>query len=156
VQTARGLAHAAGEATGRRFRLLRAGGLGRLDLLIRITRAVAPARDVTFPPWQGMQYLRDMAGGRTKLAPPRQRPLPRAAVDDGARGPRGAPRQASGRLGARGRLTRRGLRCRRRGRGRRDGAFDFVRGVPAANSVPSRPLRHAKSSPRSNGQSRGR
>jgi nucleoside-diphosphate-sugar epimerase len=69
VQTARGLAHAAGEATGRRFRLLRAGGLGRLDLLIRITRAVAPARDVTFPPWQGMQYLRDMAGGRAKLTP---------------------------------------------------------------------------------------
>jgi hypothetical protein len=69
VQTARGLARSASEATGRHFRLLRAGGLGRLDLLIRITRAVAPAHDVTFPPWQGMQYLRDMAGGRAKLAP---------------------------------------------------------------------------------------
>lgn len=69
VLSARGLTEAASEATGGRFGLLRAGGLGRLDLLIRVTRAVAPGRGETFPPWQGMQYLRDMFGGRAKLAP---------------------------------------------------------------------------------------
>ena len=67
--SARGLARAASEATGRRFRPLRAGGLGRLALLVRMARAVAPGRDVPFPPWQGMQYLHDMFSGRAKLAP---------------------------------------------------------------------------------------
>ncbi len=67
--SARGLARAASEATGQRFRLLRAGGLGRLELLIRVARTVAPGRGETFPPWQGMQYLRDMFSGRAKLAP---------------------------------------------------------------------------------------
>ncbi len=67
--SARGLAHAASEAMGQRFRLLRAGGIGRLELLIRIARTVAPGRSDTFPPWQGMQYLRDMFSGRAKLAP---------------------------------------------------------------------------------------
>ena len=69
VLSARGLAEAASEATGARFRLLRAGGIGRLDLLIRVTRSLAPGRDDVFPPWQGMQYLRDMFSGRSKLAP---------------------------------------------------------------------------------------
>jgi nucleoside-diphosphate-sugar epimerase len=67
--SARGLASAASEATGQRFRLLRAGGLGRLGLLITVARTVAPGRGETFPPWQGMQYLRDMFSGRAKLAP---------------------------------------------------------------------------------------
>ena len=65
---ARGLARAASEATGKRFRTLRAGGLGRLELMIRVARKVAPGHDETFPPWQGMQYLRDMFSGRAKLA----------------------------------------------------------------------------------------
>ena len=69
VVTARELAHAASDATGHRFRLLRAGGLRRLAWLIRITRRLAPGRGQTFPPWQGMQYLRDMFSGRAKLAP---------------------------------------------------------------------------------------
>ena len=69
VLSARGLARAASEASGRRFRLLRAGGLGRLGLLIRVARTLAPGRGETFPPWQGMQYLRDMFSGRAKLAP---------------------------------------------------------------------------------------
>lgn len=66
---ARGLADAASEATGASFHLLRAGSLSRLETLIRITRAVVPARDQVFPPWQGMQYLRDMFSGAGKLAP---------------------------------------------------------------------------------------
>ena len=69
VLDARGLATAATEATGDRFKLLRAGGLGRLDRLIRLTRALAPGRDDVFPPWQGMQYLHDMFSGVVALAP---------------------------------------------------------------------------------------
>lgn len=69
VETARGLADAASDATGHRFRLLRAGGLRRLEWLIRITRRLAPGRGQTFPPWQGMQYLRDMFSGRARLSP---------------------------------------------------------------------------------------
>jgi hypothetical protein len=69
VLSARGLARAAQEATGRAFGLLRAGGLGRLDTLIKITRTLAPARNEVFPAWQGMQYLRDMFSGLPKLAP---------------------------------------------------------------------------------------
>ncbi|MEO7094387.1 MAG: NmrA family NAD(P)-binding protein, partial [Polyangiales bacterium] len=60
---ARDLAFAASEVTGKTFRLLRAGDLPRLETLIAITRALVPARREVFPPWQGMQYLRDMFGG---------------------------------------------------------------------------------------------
>ena len=67
--SARELALAASEATGERFRLTRAGGLGRLEGLIRVTRAVVPGKDELYPPWQGMQYLHDMFEGRAKLAP---------------------------------------------------------------------------------------
>lgn len=69
VLTARDLVPVATDAIGRPFRLLRAGGLGRLDLLIRITRTLAPAKGETFPAWQGMQYMRDMFSGRVKLEP---------------------------------------------------------------------------------------
>jgi nucleoside-diphosphate-sugar epimerase len=51
----------------RRWALLRAGGIGRLSALIRLVRALTPRSDAPFPPWQGMQYLRDMASGRGKL-----------------------------------------------------------------------------------------
>lgn len=57
------------ELTGERFKTLRAGGLGRLDLVIRVARTIAPRRDAIFPVWQGMQYVRDMASGRGKLDP---------------------------------------------------------------------------------------
>ena len=69
VASARGLARAAGEATGKEFRLLRAGSLRRLDTLIAVTRTLAPGRREVFPPWQGMQYLRNMFSGLPKLAP---------------------------------------------------------------------------------------
>jgi nucleoside-diphosphate-sugar epimerase len=68
-QSARGLARAATEATGTEFRLLRAGGLGRLRTLIRITRLLVPGRQDVFPPWQGMQYLHDMFTGLPLLYP---------------------------------------------------------------------------------------
>lgn len=53
----------------RRWKVMRAGGIGRLSLLIRIVRALSPASEAPFPAWQGMQYIRDMASGRGKLEP---------------------------------------------------------------------------------------
>lgn len=67
VISAHGLKHAASHVSGKEFELLRAGGVGRLDKLIRITRALMPNSDAVFPPWQGMQYLRNMFSGQAKL-----------------------------------------------------------------------------------------
>ena len=69
VLTARGLAAVASDVRGEKFRLLRAGPITRLDKLIAFTRFVAPKEDEVFPPWQGMQYMRDMYEGDVKLAP---------------------------------------------------------------------------------------
>lgn len=69
VVSARGLQEAASVATGKPFRLLRAGGLGRLDTIAKVTRALLPKREEVFPPWQGMQYLRNMFSGISKLEP---------------------------------------------------------------------------------------
>ena len=67
--SARGLAAAATGVFGKRFYTLRAGGLGRLRTLTRVTRAIVPDGDETYPPWQGMQYLHDMFSGVAKLEP---------------------------------------------------------------------------------------
>jgi nucleoside-diphosphate-sugar epimerase len=67
--SARGLAAVASELTGEQFRLLRAGGLGRLAILIKITRAVFFMSNALYPPWQGMQYVHNMFSGRAKLEP---------------------------------------------------------------------------------------
>ena len=67
--SARGLVTAAGEATGDTFRLFRAGGLGRLQTVITVARALFPARTTLYPPWQGMQYLHNMFSGRAMLDP---------------------------------------------------------------------------------------
>ncbi|CAA9287653.1 MAG: Isoflavone reductase homolog P3, partial [uncultured Adhaeribacter sp.] len=69
VLSARGLQAAASKATGQKFRRLRVGSLGMLNALIKITRTVSPAKEEVFPPWQGMQYLRDMLSGNAKLTP---------------------------------------------------------------------------------------
>ena len=69
VATARDLAAIASSATGERFKLLRAGGLRRMEKLIRLTRLLAPGANDVFPPWQGMQYMHDMFDGRAKLEP---------------------------------------------------------------------------------------
>jgi nucleoside-diphosphate-sugar epimerase len=69
VVSAEGLARAAGEATGERFKTLRVGGLGSLDMMISAARLLAPGGGQVFPAWQGMQYLRDMFSGRGKLDP---------------------------------------------------------------------------------------
>lgn len=36
--------------------------------MIRIAKIVAPQPGTAFPPWQGMQYMRDQFSGRAKLA----------------------------------------------------------------------------------------
>ncbi len=69
VATVRDLQAAATAATGQRFKLLRAGGLWVLKLMIRITRRLVPAKNEVFPPWQGMQYLHNMFTGQPKLTP---------------------------------------------------------------------------------------
>ena len=51
------------------FKLLRAGSLGFLATMIKITRTLAPAPNEVFPPWQGMQYLHNMLSGQAKLPP---------------------------------------------------------------------------------------
>ncbi|HEX2716615.1 MAG TPA: NmrA family NAD(P)-binding protein [Gemmatimonadaceae bacterium] len=66
---ARELAAIASELAGEEFRTLRAGGLRRLERIIRIARAISPGKDQLYPPWQGMQYLHNMFDGRALLEP---------------------------------------------------------------------------------------
>jgi NmrA-like family protein len=65
----RQLAELLSELSERSYRATNAGSLRALGLLIRVTRLLVPGRDVPFPPWQGMQYMRDMFSGAGKLAP---------------------------------------------------------------------------------------
>ena len=67
--SARGLSIVASEITGKEFKLLRPGGLGAFNVIIGMMRTLMPARDNFYPPWQGMQYLRDMLSGEAKLNP---------------------------------------------------------------------------------------
>ena len=67
--SARGLADIASEVTGEKFRLFRAGGLGWLATLIKITRAILFSSQAVYPPWQGMQYMHNMFSGLPKLEP---------------------------------------------------------------------------------------
>ncbi|RYU82838.1 NmrA family NAD(P)-binding protein [Hymenobacter persicinus] len=68
--TIRDLQAAAQQATGKPFKLFRAGGLGLLATMIKVTKTLMPAQDEVFPPWQGMQYLHNMLSGQAKLAEP--------------------------------------------------------------------------------------
>ena len=67
--SARELAAAASAVTGKDFRLLRAGGLKRLEMFIKVARALSRGDGELYPPWQGMQYLHNMFSGRATLAP---------------------------------------------------------------------------------------
>jgi uncharacterized protein YbjT (DUF2867 family) len=57
------------DLTGKKFGLLRPGGIGLLSVVITVARTISPSGDAVFPVWQGMQYLRDMSSGRGKLEP---------------------------------------------------------------------------------------
>jgi nucleoside-diphosphate-sugar epimerase len=67
--SARELTTVMSEVTGKKFRLLRAGGLGMLGTLIKVARTVAPGEKEAYPAWQGMQYMRNMFDGLAKLEP---------------------------------------------------------------------------------------
>lgn len=67
--SARELAAAVSEVTGKEFRLFRAGGLEMLGALIKVVRTAAPGEKELYPAWQGMQYMRNMFDGRAKLEP---------------------------------------------------------------------------------------
>jgi hypothetical protein len=88
----RDLARIMTDISGTRFRTLRAGGTGQLGLFIRLAQAFDRDPQAVFPPWQGMQYLRDMAEGRGKLDPldnDRYGPLPWTRVRDLLSAPQG-------------------------------------------------------------------
>ncbi|MDQ2772986.1 MAG: NmrA family NAD(P)-binding protein [Bacteroidota bacterium] len=70
VASIRQLREEASAAKGQPFKLLRAGSLGFLATMIKITRTLMPAPNDVFPPWQGMQYLHNMLSGQAKLASP--------------------------------------------------------------------------------------
>ena len=67
--SARGLAAIMGKVSGRPYRTLKAGSVGSLGVLIRVARLIAPQPRAVFPPWQGMQYVRDMFSGDARLTP---------------------------------------------------------------------------------------
>jgi hypothetical protein len=69
VASARDLKAIAELVTRERFKLFRAGPLKRLEGIIRFMKLLMPARDVVYPPWQGMQYMHNMFDGRAKLEP---------------------------------------------------------------------------------------
>ncbi len=55
------------DITGKKFKLFKTGGSGLLSVIIGITKLMAPGKDDLFPPWQGMQYMRDMIDDRASL-----------------------------------------------------------------------------------------
>lgn len=65
--SARDIRNAQSELTGKKFYLVRAGGLGLLNSFIKIGRTISPAEKDLYPAWQGMQYMRDMAEGKAKV-----------------------------------------------------------------------------------------
>ncbi|SHI52849.1 Nucleoside-diphosphate-sugar epimerase [Roseomonas rosea] len=67
--SARDLARIATEVHGRAFTPTGLGGTRTLSAMIRAARILAPGKGQVFPPWQGLQYLRDMFSGQGKLTP---------------------------------------------------------------------------------------
>ncbi|MBC6611744.1 NmrA family NAD(P)-binding protein [Hymenobacter sp. BT507] len=67
VTTVRNLQAIASEVMGEPFKLLRVGGLGVLETMIKVTKTLMPAKNEVFPPWQGMQYLHNMLSGQVSL-----------------------------------------------------------------------------------------
>jgi uncharacterized protein YbjT (DUF2867 family) len=65
--SARDIATAMTAATGKPYAPLWAGSIGSLSLMISIAKRLAPGTGAVFPPWQGMQYMRDQFSGRAKL-----------------------------------------------------------------------------------------
>jgi len=47
-----------------KYKLFRPGGIGLLNIVIKLTRFFSPSKNELYPAWQGMQYMRDMMEGR--------------------------------------------------------------------------------------------
>ena len=67
-KNARELAEIASRVTGKRFKVLRPGGLGLFGGLIRLIRRLNPAPSEPFPAWQGMQYMYNMYEGKALMS----------------------------------------------------------------------------------------
>ena len=64
------------DLTGERYRPLWAGSPGTLGLMIRMAKLIAPQPGAVFPPWQGMQYMRDQFDGRVEAGAARNNRYP--------------------------------------------------------------------------------
>ncbi|MEO6154070.1 MAG: NmrA family protein, partial [Croceibacterium sp.] len=51
----------------RRYRPQWVGTIALLSTMIAFTKRIAPGEQEVFPPWQGMQYMRDQFSGDAKL-----------------------------------------------------------------------------------------
>ena len=47
-----------------KYQLFRPGGIGLLNIVIKLTKFFSPSKNELYPVWQGMQYMRDMMEGR--------------------------------------------------------------------------------------------
>ncbi|BBM81816.1 NmrA family NAD(P)-binding protein [Candidatus Uabimicrobium amorphum] len=63
----RGLAVAATNASGKKFKTFRPGGLTQLKIFIAMTKFFTPKSNDLYPAWQGMQYFHSMFGGKPKF-----------------------------------------------------------------------------------------
>ena len=52
------------ELTNQEYKIFRPGGIGLLNIIIKLTRLFSPSKNELYPAWQGMQYMRDMMEGR--------------------------------------------------------------------------------------------
>ncbi len=53
--------------SGNRYKIFKAGGLGFLSTMIKIVRFMSSGENELYPPWQGMQYMRNMIDERARL-----------------------------------------------------------------------------------------
>jgi nucleoside-diphosphate-sugar epimerase len=55
------------ELREKQYTLLRPGGIGLLNFVIKIAKKLLPGTSELYPAWQGMQYMRDMMEGRAVI-----------------------------------------------------------------------------------------
>lgn len=55
------------DLTGKKFRMIRSGGQGFLNFLIKVIRKMSPGENELYPAWQGMQYMSNMIDEKSKL-----------------------------------------------------------------------------------------
>lgn len=53
--------------TNQKFGLFRPGGIGLLNIIIKITKFFTKSSEELYPAWQGMQYMRDMMEGKAMI-----------------------------------------------------------------------------------------